>query len=237
VDLLKIRKKARAQKEAEEAREKEARQGSEEPGDEAERGRERPVPADDSKTAGSLPQEEAAATVAADEPPAGSGDEPPAEEAPIPEDEEAPEAPAEALYVEYLSFMLSGEEYAVRIEDVKEIIRWQSITRVPRAPSFVMGVISLRGVIMPVFDIKRRLGLGEAERSRFSRVLVVEDGGSLVGMMVDRVTGVVKLGPESIEPPPSVIGGVEAGYLEGVGRVGERLVILFDTPRVLSMEE
>jgi len=138
--------------------------------------------------------------------------------------------------VEYLAFMLSGEEYAVRVEDIKEIIRLQVITNVPRAPEFVEGIISLRGVIIPVFNIRKRLGLPDAGQTRTTRILVVSDAGFPQGIIVDKVTGVAKLRADGIEPPPAVIGGVEAEYLEGVGRIGERLLILFNTHKVLSME-
>ena len=138
--------------------------------------------------------------------------------------------------VEYLSFMLADEEYAVKVEDVKEIIRPQRTTMVPRAPDFVVGIISLRGVILPVFNIKRRLGFDDAGRTKTTRVIIVSDGGSPLGIMVDRVTGVARLKKGEIEPPPSVIGGIESEYLQGVGRQGDRLLILFNTQRVLEME-
>jgi len=138
--------------------------------------------------------------------------------------------------VEYLAFMLSEEEYAVRVSDIKEIIRPQKITMVPRAPEFVEGIFSLRGVIIPVFDIKKRLGFADTERDRAARILIVSDGGDAQGIIVDRVTGVARLKEDRIEPPPTVIGGVEAEYLEGIGRLDGRLLILFNTARILSME-
>jgi len=146
------------------------------------------------------------------------------------------EGPAEEGIIEYLAFMLGKEEYAVKVEDVREIIRLQKMTNVPRAPEFVKGIISLRGVIIPVFDIKRRLGLEESVNTRTTRIIVVSDDGSPQGMMVDKVTGVARLKADGIEPTPAVIGGVEAEYLEGVGRIKDRLLILFNTARVLAME-
>jgi purine-binding chemotaxis protein CheW len=164
---------------------------------------------------------------------------PPAREpdAPAPPGEEEPTPPAveEAEPSEYLAFMLAGEEYAVKVDDVLEIIRLQHITSVPRAPGFVLGITSLRGVIVPVFDIRKRLGLEEREHTRSTRILVISDEGSPHGIIVDSVTGVVRLGDEDIEPPPSVIGGVDAEYLAGVGRVSGRLLIIFNTGRVLAL--
>jgi len=136
---------------------------------------------------------------------------------------------------EYLAFMLAEEEYAVKVGCVREIIRPQRLTNVPRAPEYILGIISLRGVILPVYDVRRRLGLEEKKISRTTRVLIISDGGSLQGVLVDRVTGVVRLNKIFIEPAPSVIGGVEAEYLDGIGRDGERLLILFNTGRVLNV--
>jgi len=137
--------------------------------------------------------------------------------------------------VEYLAFMLASEEYAVKVEDVKEIIRGQSITAVPRTPEFVIGIISLRGVILPVFDIKKRLGLEGGGSRKTARIIVVADNYGLQGIKVDKVTGVVKLRKSAVEPPPAVIGGVEAEYLNGIGRIGDRLLILFNTDKVLTV--
>jgi purine-binding chemotaxis protein CheW len=137
--------------------------------------------------------------------------------------------------VEYLAFMLASEEYAVKVEDVKEIIRGQRITTVPRTPEFVIGIISLRGVILPVFDIKKRLGLEGGGSRKTSRIIVVADKYGLQGITVDKVTGVEKLKQSAIEPPPAVIGGVEAEYLQGIGRIGDRLLILFNADKVLTV--
>jgi purine-binding chemotaxis protein CheW len=138
--------------------------------------------------------------------------------------------------VEYLAFRLASEEYAVKVEDVKEIIRLQRITQVPRAPEFVLGIISLRGVIIPVFDIKKRLGLDATERTRSTRIVVLSEKGAPQGIIVDKVTGVARLDAAGIEPPPAVIGGVEGEFIEGIGRLDARLLILFNTSKVLEME-
>jgi len=148
--------------------------------------------------------------------------------------EEEEEYAADEDVIEYLAFMLSGEEYAVKVEDVDEIIRLQKITMVPRADDFVEGIISLRGVIIPVFDIKKRLGLDISERARSTRIVIVSDNDNPQGIIVDKVTGVARLREGSIEPPPAVIGGVEGEYLEGVGRIEDRLLILFNIRKVLD---
>jgi purine-binding chemotaxis protein CheW len=150
--------------------------------------------------------------------------------------DEEEEDSADEDIIEYLAFMLSGEEYAVKVEDVDEIIRLQKITMVPRAYDFVEGIISLRGVIIPVFDIKKRLGLETGERGRSTRIVIVSDDENPQGIIVDRVTGVARLRESAIEPPPAVIGGVEGEYLDGVGRIADRLIILFNTKKVLEMD-
>lgn len=153
-------------------------------------------------------------------------------------EEEAPSEGEESgeTVVEYLAFRLGSEEYAVKVEDVREIIRLQKITDVPRAPGYVRGIISLRGVIIPVFDIKKRLGFEETGHTRATRIVVVAEEGMPQGIIVDKVTGVVRFPVKTVEPPPAVIGGVEAEYIHGVGRIGDRLLILFNTGRVLAME-
>ena len=147
-------------------------------------------------------------------------------------------SPALPDRLELLSFMLAGEEYALKMEDAREIIRWRKPTKVPRAPEHIIGIISLRGVILPVFDIKKRIGLGEFKPSRQTRIVVVSDGRSaLSGMVVDSITGVSSMSRGGIEPPPSVISGSEAEFIEGVGRSGDggnRLLILIKTSRVLA---
>lgn len=169
-------------------------------------------------------------------PPAGNAGNKNTVEASAAADAAAPAPDSSDEIIEYLAFMLANEEYAVRVEDVKEIIRGQSITTVPRTPGFVIGIISLRGVILPVFDIKKRLGLDGGVASRkTSRIIVVADKYGLQGIMVDKVTGVVKLKGSAIEPPPAIIGGVEAEYLQGLGRIGDRLLILFNTDKVLTV--
>jgi purine-binding chemotaxis protein CheW len=136
--------------------------------------------------------------------------------------------------VELLAFMLGDEEYALKMEEAREIIRWRKPTKVPRAPEYIIGIISLRGVILPVFDVKKRLGLGELNPSRHTRIIVVSEGGSLSGMVVDRITGVTAVPAQAIESAPAVIDGSEAEYIEGVGRAGERLLILIRASRALS---
>jgi purine-binding chemotaxis protein CheW len=134
-------------------------------------------------------------------------------------------------------FQLGAELYGVEIARVHEIIRLQTITRVPRAPSFVEGVINLRGKVIPVVDLRRRFGLVAAEHTRRTRIVVVEIGDQVVGMIVDGVSEVLRVPASVVEPPSPVVAGIDSEYLHGIAKLSERLVILLDLDRVLAREE
>lgn len=142
-------------------------------------------------------------------------------------------APTEVLR-ELLAFRLADEEYAVDVGAIEEIIKPKSVTEVPLTPPFVTGLISLRGRIVPVFDLRRRLGLAAEPFGRTSRIVVATDRGRVVGLQVDAVTGVVRLAAGDVGPTPAVVGGVDGEFLEGLGRVDGRLVILLNLPRLLE---
>lgn len=134
-------------------------------------------------------------------------------------------------------FQLAGETYGVDINWVHEIIRMQPITKLPRTPHFIEGVINLRGRIIPVIDLRKRFGLPTAEETQNSRIMVVEMAGVTVGMIVDAVSEVLRLPTNSIEPPPPMMHGIDIAYLQGVGKWEERLVILLDLEKVLNRGE
>jgi len=134
-------------------------------------------------------------------------------------------------------FQLGAELYGVEISRVHEIIRLQSITRVPRAPAFVEGVINLRGKVIPVVDLRRRFGLPTADHTRASRIVVVEIGDQVVGIIVDGVSEVLRVNPSIVEPPSPVVAGIDSEYLHGIAKLPERLVILLDLDRVLARDE
>jgi purine-binding chemotaxis protein CheW len=129
--------------------------------------------------------------------------------------------------IEMLSFQLSGEEYAVMVADVREVLKIRELTRVPNAPEYVQGVTSLRGTMLPVIDLCTRLGLRPAERNEKARIIVVTTDDEDVGLSVDRVNGVIRALPESIKPAPE---HVEQGsdFLRGIVRQGDKLHIILD---------
>jgi len=121
--------------------------------------------------------------------------------------------------MEFLSFMLGREEYALPLVRINEIIKPRVITEVPRCATFVLGILSLRGVIIPVLDLAARLGLGKVQPKKHARIVIVcRSDGEMVGLAVDSVQDVVKVLPGDIEPPPPAMAGAEAQFLEGVGR-------------------
>ncbi len=132
---------------------------------------------------------------------------------------------------------LDRERYGVPIEHVHEIIRMQEVTRIPRAPSFVEGVINLRGQVIPVIDLRRRFGLGAGEGNGASRIVVVEMNGSRVGMVVDAVLEVMRLPESAVVPPEDLLATSEVGFLRGVAKQGEELILLLDLQRVLEVHE
>ena len=134
---------------------------------------------------------------------------------------------------EWLTFFLAGEEYAVAIEQVREILKAPDITEVPRAPVHVLGVIMVRGEVIAILDPRRRLGLPTATPGRQARVLVCDAGDGPRGLLVDAVSNVVRLPPSSLEARPSGIGGPSAEFISGIGRDRDRLFILLDLAAVL----
>jgi purine-binding chemotaxis protein CheW len=146
-----------------------------------------------------------------------------------------PRAAAEAT--EHLAtFFLAGEEYGVEVRQVQEIRRVTEITSVPRAPEFIRGVINLRGRILPVLDLRRRLALGEVAMDRAARIVVVRIKERLLGLLVDGASQVLKVKVSQIEPPPEEVLQQGGDYIRGVAKLDDRLIILVDLERLLAHE-
>lgn len=138
-------------------------------------------------------------------------------------------------YTQYLCFSIAGEEYAVNILDIKEIVKPREVTEVPRAPRFVSGILSLRGVIIPVFDMHLRLGLPKGEPTGKERIVVVKKGEDFCGLAVDKVIKVVKIAHKSLEQAPTVLDSIDREFVSGLGRYEGRIFILLDLASVLDM--
>jgi purine-binding chemotaxis protein CheW len=135
-------------------------------------------------------------------------------------------------------FRLGKETYGVDIFVVREIVKAQEITSVPGAADYLLGIINLRGKIISVVDLAQRLGLGRSEISRRSRILVLDLDGFTVGFLVDAATEVLKLAPESIEGAPGDLkDSIHEDYIEGVGKLKDRLVIILNPANLLADDE
>lgn len=134
-------------------------------------------------------------------------------------------------------FALAGESYGVAISTVREIIRMQSVTLVPDSPPAVKGVINLRGRVIPVVDLRERVGLPVSDETTETRIVVVNIGGEDIGVIVDAVTEVLRLSENSIEPASALVTTEESYYMDGIAKLEGRLLILLDLEKVLSTGE
>lgn len=135
-----------------------------------------------------------------------------------------------------VTFFLSNEEYALDVKLVQEIIRVTEVTPVPRAPGFIKGVINLRGRIIPVVDLKRKLDLGVVEESRVARIVVVKVRDRLIGLLVDGASQVLKVPVSSIEAAPEEVVEIDRNCIRGVAKLEKRLIILVDLTKILAVE-
>lgn len=131
-------------------------------------------------------------------------------------------------------FSLANEEYGVAITQIQEIIRQPDITRIPGMPSFIEGVINLRGRIIPVIDLRKRFNLERVEMTDKTRVVVADAAGQTIGLVVDSVSEVVNLPQDQIDPIPPSIATIDSEYLSGVGKMDKRIVILLDLSKLLG---
>jgi purine-binding chemotaxis protein CheW len=144
---------------------------------------------------------------------------------------------ARALGGQYLTFQLSGQDYGIGIAQVREIRAWERPTRLPHAPDYVEGVIHVRGKVLPILDLRRRFGLGDADRPPLAVVVVVQSGatrGASVGLVVDAVSDVCEIGVDSIQPPPQLVARIDAELVCGLCSSGDRLLILLDIERLIQ---
>jgi len=133
-------------------------------------------------------------------------------------------------------FELGAETYALDISIVHEIIRMQQITKVPKAPFFVEGVINLRGKVIPVVDMGKRFGIEKTERTKHNRIVVVDIKGTTIGIVVDAVTEVIRINGDSVEQASDIITAADSDYLQGIAKLGDKMVILLDMDKALDKE-
>lgn len=147
------------------------------------------------------------------------------------------EATAPVRLATWVTFRLAGETFALPVEPVREVLRVQSVTRVPHAPEPIRGVSNLRGRVIPVIDLRVRIGLPAADLDRASRVIVVGSRGRLLGLLVDAVRHVVHLDLDRVQAPPEDVMTVQSDYISGVYHLEDQLVLLLDVDRALIVRE
>ncbi len=140
--------------------------------------------------------------------------------------------------VQLISWAVSNEEYAVEIENIQEIVRVTDITRMPFSQHYLPGVINLRGMVVPVMDMAKRLHLPELTLSDSSRIIIVARGGITAGLLVDRVSEVVKLDLSYIESQ-DILSSAESTikYIKGIAKLGERVLLILDMDRIFELDD
>lgn len=134
---------------------------------------------------------------------------------------------------QFVIFRLGSEEYGIDILRVKEIKEMMSITRVPRTAGYVRGVINLRGEVIPVIDLRRKFNLQEAKDDITTRIIIVSVDDIVIGLIVDTSSEVIEIGNEDIEEAPQAAKSIEQSYIYGIGKVGERIIILLDVMKII----
>jgi purine-binding chemotaxis protein CheW len=134
-------------------------------------------------------------------------------------------------------FELAKEHYGLDIAAVEGIIKMQTITSMPQAPDYVQGITNLRGVVVPVIDLRKRFGLPALDSTRDTRIVVVYMNSIKVGMIVDGVSQVLRITDEAIEPPPPMVTTSHSAFIKGIAKLEGQLIILLDLSKVLSVEE
>ena len=135
---------------------------------------------------------------------------------------------------EFLTFKLGSEEYGIEILKVQEIRCYEAVTRIANAPEFIKGVVNLRGIIVPIVDMRIKFNLGEAEYNEFTVVIILNVAGRVVGMVVDGVSDVIQLAAEQIRPAPDFSSSFGTEYITGLGTTDERMLILVDIEKLMG---
>lgn len=138
---------------------------------------------------------------------------------------------------QFLSFSVGEEAYGIELLRVKEVIRAREITWLPRAPSFVKGIVNLRGDVIPIIDLRDKFGLESREDTTRTRVIVVEIEHRLIGVVVDSASHVVRIPGDQVDPPPQVLGGFSQELITGVGKMDGRLVIILNPDSIFTVDE
>ncbi len=132
-------------------------------------------------------------------------------------------------------FTIAGEEFGIELDRVVEIVRPQRATPLPKVPTFISGVINLRGTIIPVMDLRKRLNVKPS--SPRERIIITRMHGEKIGLLVDTVKEIINIEKEQIAPPPSIFKGLRPEYLRGIGKIAERIIVILNLDSLLTSEE
>lgn len=141
------------------------------------------------------------------------------------------------MAVELLTFRLSEQEYSLDIMCVREIRGWTKTTPLPHAPSYMKGVINLRGTVLPVMDLSERLGLPRQKQSDRNVIIVVKHGEAMTGLLVDAVSDIIAISEDDLQPPPEMSGNVNSGVIKALTLRDERMIRVLDLSAVISNEQ
>jgi len=139
--------------------------------------------------------------------------------------------------LQLVSFKIANEEFGIDILNVQEINKMTQVTKVPNSPEFVEGVINLRGRVIPVVNLRVKMDLPNREYDKDTRIIVVDLSGKTVGFLVDSVSEVLRIPRNIMEPPPSIVAGINSNYITAVGKLEDRLLILLDLDKILQQDE
>jgi purine-binding chemotaxis protein CheW len=145
---------------------------------------------------------------------------------------------AEAVpQLQIVTFLIGTEEFGLDVFSVQEVLRYEPVTPIPKAPAFVEGIIEMRGTLVPVIDLRRRLEVDHATIDAQTRIVVIYFEGERLGLVVDAVTAVLRIPESAVSDPPRYFHGIAAEYIRGIAKLEERLVVLLQIERILTSEE
>ena len=150
---------------------------------------------------------------------------------------ESADIAADQMANEFLTFRLGKEEYGIEILKVQEIRGYDAVTHIANAPEFIKGVVNLRGIIVPIVDMRIKFRLDKADYDQFTVVIILNVSGRVVGIVVDAVSDVISLGAEQMRPAPEFGATINAEYIMGLGTVGERMLILMDIEKLMTSSD
>jgi len=137
---------------------------------------------------------------------------------------------------QFLTFTIQGEEYGIEILRVQEIKGISKVRPIPNAPSYIKGAMNLRGTVVPIIDLRCRFGMSEAEYNQFTVIIMVSVGAKVIGLVVDAVSDVLNITKDQIEETPDIGGEIDTSFFRGMGKIGEKLVLLLNIDRLLAGE-